>query len=162
MNKEDFEKLGDYDALFTCAVSESEQIKLCQAFKKYILKFYAKNWHLTKEEAYKAFILEQEKEIKKAKGYIKQAQDLLIKENPHANEVDATIKEDTQQYRILEYIKENGSITPLDAYNDLGITKLATRISEMRAKGFTFKQKRESGKNRYDEDVNYMRYFLEG
>ena len=162
MNREDFEKLGDYDALFTCAVSESEQIKLCQAFKKYILKFYAKNWHLTKEEAYKAFILEQEKEIKKAKGYIKQAQDLLMKENPHANEVDATIKEDTQAYRILQYIREHGDITSMDAFVDLGITQLTSRISEMRAKGFDIKSERLSGKNRFGEAVSYNRYWLEG
>ena len=28
-----------------------------------------------------------------------------------------------------------GSITPMDAFSDLGITKLATRVSEMREEG---------------------------
>ena len=38
----------------------------------------------------------------------------------------------TQDERILEYIEEHGSISPMEAWNDLGITKLATRVSYMR------------------------------
>ena len=41
----------------------------------------------------------------------------------------------TQRELILNYIKDFGSITPLEAFADLGITKLATRISEMRRDG---------------------------
>lgn len=43
---------------------------------------------------------------------------------------------------------------------DLGITKLATRVSEMKACGVEFEQKRESTQNRYGEPVSYMRYYL--
>ena len=39
----------------------------------------------------------------------------------------------TQSERILKYINDFGSITPMQAFGDLGITKLATRISEMRS-----------------------------
>lgn len=66
----------------------------------------------------------------------------------------------TQCEKIVNYIKEFGSITPLDAFRDLGITKLATRISEMRKNGMTFNQEYEKGKNRFGETVHYMRYFL--
>lgn len=38
----------------------------------------------------------------------------------------------TQRDQILEYINEFGSVTPIQAFADLGITKLATRISEMK------------------------------
>lgn len=66
----------------------------------------------------------------------------------------------TQCDKIVNYIKEFGSITPLDAFRDLGITKLATRISEMRRNGQVFNQQYEKGKNRFGETVYYMRYFL--
>ena len=66
----------------------------------------------------------------------------------------------TQCDRIIDYLKRFGSITPLDAFRDLGITKLATRISEMRKSGMTFNQEYEKAKNRFGETVHYMRYSL--
>lgn len=42
-----------------------------------------------------------------------------------------------QHERILRFLDENGSITPMEAFSELGITKLSTRIGEK---------------------VNYMRY----
>ena len=67
-----------------------------------------------------------------------------------------------QYERIMMYMKDFGSISPMEAFNDLGITKLATRISEMRADGMEFDQRMESAKNRYGDKVRYMRYFLKG
>lgn len=64
----------------------------------------------------------------------------------------------TQRDAILEYIKEFGSITPMQAFADLGITKLATRISEMRKDGMKFKIEMVSTKNRYGKSVNYAKY----
>ena len=64
----------------------------------------------------------------------------------------------TQRDAILEYIKEFGSITPMQAFSDLGITKLATRISEMRKDGLKFKIEMVSTKNRYGKSVNYAKY----
>lgn len=63
-----------------------------------------------------------------------------------------------QSERILEYIDKFGSITPLDAFRDLGITKLATRISEMQKEGIIFEKTYESSKNRFGQNVRYMRY----
>lgn len=57
-------------------------------------------------------------------------------------------------------LKAFGSITPMEAFMDLGITKLATRVSEMRRLGFEFDQKMEESTNRYGEIVRYMRYSL--
>ena len=62
--------------------------------------------------------------------------------------------------RIIRYINEFGSITPMEAFMDLGITKLATRISEMSRKGIEFERTFVKGKNRYNEPVHYMRYSL--
>ena len=64
----------------------------------------------------------------------------------------------TQHERILNYIDTFGSISPMEAFTDLGITKLATRISEMSSEGIQFTKERESTKNRYGENVSYMRY----
>ena len=64
----------------------------------------------------------------------------------------------TQHDRIIEYINEFGSISPLEAFRDLGITKLATRISEMRASGMSFDKELISTKNRFGETCHYMRY----
>ncbi len=66
----------------------------------------------------------------------------------------------TQCERIVEYMKMFGSISPLEAFRDLGITKLATRISEMRKTGMEFEQEYMKSKNRFGEDVYFMRYYL--
>ena len=69
----------------------------------------------------------------------------------------------TQREAILQYIKDYGSITPMQAFSDLGITKLATRISEMRKDGWDFKIETVSVKGRYGKIVTYAKYsFPEG
>ena len=63
-----------------------------------------------------------------------------------------------QQLQILWYIDSFGSITPMEAFNELGITKLATRISEMRVLGIQFDQDYEGRINRFGKKVRFMRY----
>ena len=65
-----------------------------------------------------------------------------------------------QRQRIINYIKEFGSITSKEAYDDLGITQLATRIKELKEEGYEFKTKWENSKNRYGERVDFKRYYL--
>lgn len=69
-------------------------------------------------------------------------------------------KKDTQHARILRYMKEFGSITTLEAFTDLGITKLTTRISEMRRQGIRILGKRIEVKNRFEETCYVNRYTL--
>ena len=64
----------------------------------------------------------------------------------------------TQRPLILKYIKDFGSITPMEAFGDLGITKLATRISEMRKDGMQFKIENVKTKNRYGKTVWFAKY----
>ena len=66
----------------------------------------------------------------------------------------------TQREQILQYIKDFGSITPMQAFADLGITKLATRISEMRKDGMEFRIETMRGKNRYGKPTHYAKYSL--
>ena len=69
----------------------------------------------------------------------------------------------TQRELILQYIKDFGSITPMQAYADLGVTKLATRISEMRKDGMTFRIETVRSKNRYGKPTHFAKYsFVEG
>lgn len=64
----------------------------------------------------------------------------------------------TQIDRITAYIDEWGSITPMDAFMDLGITKLATQISRMIRSGIKIKKTMTKGKNRWGEPVHFMTY----
>lgn len=64
----------------------------------------------------------------------------------------------TQCERILKYIDEKGSITPFEAFTELGVTKLATRVSELRRAGEKIQKKMVSGTNRFDEKIQYMEY----
>ena len=64
----------------------------------------------------------------------------------------------TQRELILNYIRDFGSITPMQAFFDLGITKLATRISEMRKDGMQFKIDTVTSKNRYGKTVRFAKY----
>ena len=64
----------------------------------------------------------------------------------------------TQCEKIVEYIKENGSITTMEAFNELGITRLASRIHDLQREGFDIEREVIRGKNRYGESIHYMRY----
>ena len=71
-------------------------------------------------------------------------------------------KAPTQKELILKYLHDFGSITPMQAFSDLGITKLSTRVSEMRSDdGIEFKIESVKIKNRYGKTVHFSRYSLE-
>lgn len=67
----------------------------------------------------------------------------------------------TQNQRILDYIREFGSITQLDALKDLGVMRLASRISDLRQQGYSIVSKIEPVTNRYGETCHIKRYSLE-
>lgn len=66
-----------------------------------------------------------------------------------------------QRDLIRDYMRDFGSITPAEAFVDLGITKLATRISEMIRNGEKINKEIETGRNRWGKPVFWMRYRLE-
>ena len=65
-----------------------------------------------------------------------------------------------QKQRVINYIREFGSITSFEAYADLGVTQLGARIDQLKKEGYEFKTEWESSKNRYGEKTDYKRYFL--
>lgn len=64
-----------------------------------------------------------------------------------------------QQARVLRYMWEYGSITSLEAFRDLGITRLSGVIFELR-KNHTIGSTTENSRNRYGEKTSYSRYYL--
>ena len=65
----------------------------------------------------------------------------------------------TQKEAIIQYIADFGSISPMEAFSDLGITKLSTRISELRKEdGLQFKIEMVKSKTRYGKHTRYARY----
>ena len=65
-----------------------------------------------------------------------------------------------QNERILRHLSDHGSITTLDAFNEYGITRLASRICDLRQAGHPIQGQFESSTNRYGEKVSYVRYSL--
>lgn len=68
----------------------------------------------------------------------------------------------TQCELILAYIAEFGSITPLEAMRDLGVYRLASRISEMKKRGYHIKSEWAAVKTRRGTTSRIKRYSIEG
>ena len=49
---------------------------------------------------------------------------------------------ETQCKKIIAYIRMNGHITSLEAYNHLGVTQLGARIADLESRGFVFNRPR--------------------
>lgn len=66
----------------------------------------------------------------------------------------------TQCERIVAYIHEYGSITTMEAFTDLGIARLASRIHDLQDMGYQIARESIRVKNRYGEAVRYTKYSL--
>ena len=66
----------------------------------------------------------------------------------------------TQSQRVLDYIDEFGSITQLEAWKELGVMRLASRISDLKKQGYPITSKVETVKNRFGENCYVKRYCL--
>ena len=67
----------------------------------------------------------------------------------------------TQIERVMLYMQKHGSITQFEAMNDLGVMRLASRISDNKKAGTKVYKKNIKVKNRFNEDVIVTRYSLE-
>lgn len=70
-------------------------------------------------------------------------------------------KRPTQCERIIKYLEDFTSITTLDAFLDLGVCRLASRICELRKQGYAIKDKQECVFNRYGEKCYIKRYYID-
>lgn len=62
--------------------------------------------------------------------------------------------------RVINYMREFGSITSFEAFTDLGCTRLSEYIRQARLT-LNIKDKWEKTTNRYGERVEYKRYWIE-
>lgn len=69
-------------------------------------------------------------------------------------------KRPTQADRIIRYMQDFGSITSREAINDLGVYRLASRISELRKNGYEINRRMIKVKNRYGESCTVAEYSL--
>ena len=67
----------------------------------------------------------------------------------------------SQEVEIIEHIRDNGSITTMEAF-EKGITRLASRVYDMRAHGVNVVSEMVTVKNRKGEDCRVARYFIKG
>ena len=66
----------------------------------------------------------------------------------------------TQCKRILDYMTEFGSISTLEAFNDLGVARLASRIHDLKDQGYNIVSETKSSRNRYGEKTYFKVYRL--
>ena len=67
-----------------------------------------------------------------------------------------------QEERILKYMRDFGSITPLEAMQDLGVMRLGARIYDLKKAGHPISRRMVTKKNRYGESVSFAEYRLGG
>lgn len=70
-------------------------------------------------------------------------------------------KRPKQADRIIKYMQDFGSITQMQALQDLGCLRLASRISELRKNGYAINRRMIKVKNRYGESCSVAEYSLD-
>lgn len=66
----------------------------------------------------------------------------------------------TQCDAILDYIKTHGEITQLEALQEIGCMRLASRISDLKTAGYPIKKEMRSRKNYNGETKHFAAYRL--
>lgn len=66
----------------------------------------------------------------------------------------------TQNELVLEYLKKFGSITSLQAFNDLGVTRISARIYDLRQEGHAIDSEYIKVPRRNDEETSVKQYKL--
>lgn len=67
---------------------------------------------------------------------------------------------DTQCSKVLEYMRQYGSITPLSAQQNIGCMRLAARIADLRHQGYAIGRRTKTSKNRNGNTVSFAEYYL--
>lgn len=66
----------------------------------------------------------------------------------------------TQNERILRHLQEVGAISPLTAWREHGVYRLASRISDLKKQGHNIQKKMVKTTNKYGEAVSFAEYSL--
>lgn len=65
-----------------------------------------------------------------------------------------------QCQRILEYLREGNTLTSLEAWRELGVARLASRVYDLRKAGYPIQRKTVTVTNRYGEKVSIKEYSI--
>jgi hypothetical protein len=68
----------------------------------------------------------------------------------------------TQCKRVIDYMETHGSITPLEALQEISVMRLASRISDLRKQGYSICKEMVKAKNKFGEPVCFAKYSLIG
>ena len=66
----------------------------------------------------------------------------------------------TQTERLINYLRDNKSIDPLESWKELGIYRLSACILELRKSGCNIITKRKNSLNRFGESCKFACYVL--
>ena len=66
----------------------------------------------------------------------------------------------TQCDMILAYLRENESITQIEAASEFGCYRLSGRIYDLRERGYNIARTMETKNNRFGKPVTFARYIL--
>lgn len=66
----------------------------------------------------------------------------------------------THATRLMGYLNEKGSVTSLDAFRDLGNTRLAATIFILKQEGYKFDTENISVPTRWNDSATVARYTL--
>jgi hypothetical protein len=61
---------------------------------------------------------------------------------------------------VIKYLKDFGSITTFESYEELGITRLPSRIFDLKQIGYKFEEEWIHKKNRYGKQISFKKYTL--
>lgn len=78
----------------------------------------------------------------------------------YINSNSVYVKNGNQEQMILEYIKENGYITTLQAVRDLGILQAPARIWGLKRKGIKIATRKKEVVDRYGDTKRIVEYFI--
>ncbi len=67
----------------------------------------------------------------------------------------------TQEQMVEQHLKDYGTITTWEAFQDYGITRLSAKIYNLRKSGLNIKSELMTKRNRYGSSVNFAKYVLE-
>ena len=66
----------------------------------------------------------------------------------------------TQNERVLKDMQDFGEISPLDAFRDLGVTRLASVVFELKKKGYDIMTETREAQNRWGDATRFAVYKL--
>ena len=68
----------------------------------------------------------------------------------------------SQNERILDYMRKHGGITQMEALKQISVMRLASRISDLRRRGYPINDRFQTVTNKYGEKCQIKVYWLEG